>query len=351
MSSRFGKASLVVLLGLALGLAPAHGFMSVDDTSEGVPFTLVELNCENLFDCKDDSLHNDNEWLPDAIRRWTHKRYWQKLNNIGQEIIACGETEGGAWALPDLVALCEVENDSVLFDLSRRSLLRKAGYDYVMTCSPDERGIDVALLYSPFTFRLLHHHALRITPMEGHHATRDVLYAAGQILSGDTLHVFVVHAPSRYGGEHASRPFRMLVADRICQSVDSIRNLHPSARILVAGDFNAYATDHSLQYYESQGLVNVARDAQGTHGARGTYRYQGQWGCLDQILASPSLAACLDSCIIFDAPFLMEKDEKYGGMQPRRTYRGFRYNRGFSDHLPLVARFRLGAGSKSADNQ
>ena len=150
MSSRFGKASLVVLLGLALGLAPAHGFMSVDDTSEGVPFTLVELNCENLFDCKDDSLHNDNEWLPDAIRRWTHKRYWQKLNNIGQEIIACGETEGGAWALPDLVALCEVENDSVLFDLSRRSLLRKAGYDYVMTCSPDERGIDVAAIHLPF---------------------------------------------------------------------------------------------------------------------------------------------------------------------------------------------------------
>ena len=39
-------------------------------------------------------------------------------------------------------------------------------------------------------------------------ATRDILYVCGQIKSGDTLHVFVVHAPSRHGGERYSRPFR-----------------------------------------------------------------------------------------------------------------------------------------------
>lgn len=309
---------------------------------ENVPcLTLVELNCENLFDCDDDPLHNDNEWLPEAVRRWTPRRYWQKLNNIGQEIIACGQQTDGSWVLPDLVALSEVENDSVLVALSRRSLLRRAGYEYVMTQSADERGIDVALLFSPFSFRLLRHYALRVSPPEGRHATRDVLYAAGELTTGDTLHVFVVHAPSRYQGERASRPFRLRVADRVCQSIDSIRHHDADARILVAGDFNAYATDHSLQYYEHHGLVNVARNAQGTHGARGTYRFQGEWGSLDQILASPSLAASLDSCVIFDAPFLMEKDEKYGGVQPRRNYRGMRYNRGYSDHLPLVARFRL----------
>jgi hypothetical protein len=44
-----------------------------------------------------------------------------------------------------------------MFDLTRRSLLRQAGYEYVMTDSPDRRGIDVALVYSPFTFRLINH--------------------------------------------------------------------------------------------------------------------------------------------------------------------------------------------------
>ena len=108
-------------------------------------FTLVQLNCENLFDCRHDSLKDDHEFLPEAYRRWTPSRYWKKLNRIGQEIVACGG-EGKQWRLPDLVALCEVENDSVLRDLTHRSLLRTARYEYVMTNSPDVRGIDVALL-------------------------------------------------------------------------------------------------------------------------------------------------------------------------------------------------------------
>ena len=71
-----------------------------------------------------------------------------------------GKGRQNQWHLPDLVALCEVENDSAMIALTKRSLLRKAGYEYVMTSSPDERGIDVALMYQPFSFRLLHHHAL-----------------------------------------------------------------------------------------------------------------------------------------------------------------------------------------------
>ena len=103
--------------------------------------TLVELNCENLFDCHHDSLKQDTEWLPASVRKWTPSRYWRKVNSIGQVILSCQE-EG----VPDLVALVEVENDSVLFDLTRRSLLRHAGYEYLMTQSPDVRGIDVIII-------------------------------------------------------------------------------------------------------------------------------------------------------------------------------------------------------------
>ena len=89
---------------------------------EAQSLTLVELNCENLFDFKHDSLKQDTEWLPEGKRRWNPARYWRKLNHIGQEILACQET-----GVPDLIALIEVENDSVVFDLSHRSLLRGAG--------------------------------------------------------------------------------------------------------------------------------------------------------------------------------------------------------------------------------
>ena len=34
-------------------------------------FTMVELNCENLFDCRHDSLKEDTEYLPTSYRHWT----------------------------------------------------------------------------------------------------------------------------------------------------------------------------------------------------------------------------------------------------------------------------------------
>ena len=294
--------------------------------------TLVELNCENLFDCRHDTLKQDTEWLPASVRKWTPARYWRKVNGIGQVILSC-QDEG----VPDLVALVEVENDSVVFDLTRRSLLRHAGYEYLMTQSPDVRGIDVALLYQPMSFRPLCYDCLEVEPLPGMRPTRDVLYVQGETVDGDTLHVFVVHAPSRYGGERQTRPNRLRVMQRITQVVS---RLSPHDKVLVAGDFNDYADSPSLQYLEQNGLHNVSRDAVGSHGAQGTYRYSGQWESIDHVLVSEALRACVSQVFVNDAPFLLEDDKRYGGVRPLRTFNGYRYQRGFSDHLPLVVRFQ-----------
>ena len=301
-------------------------------------FTFVELNCENLFDCTHDSLKNDTEFLPDGSYHWTRTRYWRKLNRVGQTIIACG-VKGQSWQLPDMVALCEVENDSVLHDLTRRSLLRNARYDYVMTCSPDERGIDVALVYSPFSFRLIRSHSVRVEPIKDMRPTRDILYASGVIASGDTLHVIVAHLPSRRGGERHSRPFRMTAADRVAAVADSVYNVSKDAKIIIAGDFNDYANSASVRMLCGKRLKDISAEATGRNGAKGTYRYQGEWGSLDHILVSESLVRNVADCYINDAPFLVEPDAKYGGVKPRRNYLGPRYQNGFSDHLPLVATF------------
>jgi endonuclease/exonuclease/phosphatase family metal-dependent hydrolase len=294
--------------------------------------TLVELNCENMFDCQHDSLKDDTEWMPDGKRKWTPARYWRKLNHIGQEILSC-QQEG----VPDLVALVEVENDSCLFDLTRHSLLRGAGYEYLMTQSPDVRGIDVALLYQPMTFRPICYDFLDVKPLEGMRPTRDILYVKGETLRGDTLHVFVVHAPSRFGGEKQSRPNRQLVADRL---IGVVRQLPADAKVIIAGDFNDGATDPALRFLEDNGLHNVTAKATGSHGAKATYRYQGVWQSIDHVFVSPVLLNSVEQSFINDAPFLLEEDKKYGGVKPLRTYNGYRYQRGFSDHLPLVVRFR-----------
>ncbi|MBO4659545.1 MAG: endonuclease/exonuclease/phosphatase family protein [Prevotella sp.] len=303
-------------------------------------FTFVELNCENLFDYQHDEGFNDYEYLPTAAKKWERNRYWNKLNNIARELVACGEENEG-WTLPDMIALTEVENDTVMRDLTRRSLLRGAGYEYVMTRSADERGIDVALLYSPFSFRMLSHYALSVTPPEGKHATRDILYAKGLLVTGDTLHVMVVHAPSRVDGERATRPFRLRVADRVEQAIDSLMAYDHEARVVVAGDFNDYVGDSALSRLCARLLVNATLEAKGTNGAKGTYKFRGKWGSLDHVLVSPAMHASFHDCRICDEPFLLEDDERYGGKQPLRNFNGPRWKRGFSDHLPLIVRFDL----------
>lgn len=301
-------------------------------------FTFVELNCENLFDCVDDPITQDEQFLPSSDYHWTHSRYWRKINRTGQTILSCGEG-GNDWSLPDMVALCEVENDSCMVDLTKRSLLRKARYEYVMTHSPDERGIDVALLYSPLTFQLLHYYSIRVNPLPDMRPTRDILYACGLIGERDTLHVFAVHAPSRSEGEQPTRAHRRVVADRLLASIDSLRSVSANARIMIAGDFNDYSSDENIQFIGQHGLKDVSSKAVGRHGAKATYRYQGEWGSLDHIFVDDPTSHSLAECSVHDAPFLLEKDEKFGGVKPFRNYLGPRYKNGYSDHLPLVARF------------
>lgn len=308
-------------------------------------FRIMSYNVENLFDCKHDSLKNDHEFLPNSIRKWTYSRYKQKLLRISQIIVAVGENR-----LPDLIGLCEVENEQTMRDLTRYSPLKKAGYKYLITNSPDERGIDVALLYQPQRFLVLHKEEVPIPSQQIHQRpTRNILQVSGRIITGDTLHIFVCHFPSRSGGTKKSYPFRCLAANMLKQKVDSLFSVQASPKILIMGDFNEYPNSKLFTEVlqtrtpsdtippQSTSLYNLMASLSG-----GTYRYQGEWGIFDQILASGSLfmknkslrlSPSLASIAHF--PFLLEEDKRYGGKQPFRTYHGMKYQGGYSDHLPV----------------
>lgn len=298
-------------------------------------FRALFWNTENLFDCKDDSLKNDNEFLPDATRHWTYFRYREKIRNLAKGIIASG-TEN----VPDLVGLCEVENDSCLIDLVKYSPLREAGYRYVMTDSPDQRGIDVALLYQRGSFKYLQHQSIRIPHKQLKKApTRDILHVVGQVISGDSLDVIVVHFPSRSGGKIKSESYRLFVAERLKQTIDSVMQVRQHPSIVVMGDFNDYPTDKSLNKVlcADGNLQNLMKGKK-----EGTYRYRGEWGIIDQFLVSKTLldknsriCTSIENAQILRHPFLLVEDEKYGGDKPFRTYNGMKYQGGYSDHLPI----------------
>ena len=287
-----------------------------------VPLRLMEWNVENLFDCLHDTLKQDHEFLPESERHWTWGRYWRKQEDLARVIMAVGESQP-----VDIVALCEVENDSVLRDLTRRGALRSLGYQYVVTSSPDLRGVDVALLYQPMRFRLLGSESRRVPSAENVlRPTRDLLHAWGVVPDGDTLHIVVCHFPSRVSGREGDRN-RLLAAQTLASLCDSLGRDCP---LVVMGDFNAPARDRIFRHLSQ--LVDLV--PQSRRPKEGTYRYRGEWSWIDHVLVSPSLVSRCSPLCLYTAPWLQDPDS-HGGWHPRRTYLGPAYHAGVSDHVPL----------------
>ena len=324
--------------------------------ADTLTFRVVGYNVENLFDTRHDSLKNDYEFLPTSTRHWNYSKYRKKLNALARTLTAIG-----GWTPPALVALCEVENDSVLRDLTRYSLLREADYRYIITRSPDERGIDVALLYQRHLFKPLSHQNIRVTPPDRKlRPTRDILHVCGLLLNGDTLDVLIAHFPSRRGGTKASEPYRLHVAQVLKRTADSLLHHRECPQLLLMGDFNAPPTSKAVrETLQAQAPSSektpatdrlyhlLARKAKEQR-AYGSYKYQGHWELIDHLIVSGNLLhptnglhTCEAQADVFTAPFLLEPDRKYGGKQPNRTYIGPRYHGGTSDHLPVVAEFEL----------
>ena len=116
--------------------------------------TVAFYNVENLFDLRDGKFTNDGDFLPESVKRWTSKRYKNKLRKIGFAISNIGRQETGKH--PAIVGLAEIENAKVLKNLLESKHLETCNYDYVHFDSLDERGIDVAMLYDTTVFEPLH---------------------------------------------------------------------------------------------------------------------------------------------------------------------------------------------------
>ncbi len=283
-------------------------------------------NVENLFDSFDDPLKNDNEFLPGAERHWTWKRFEAKRDGIAQTIVAVADQTG---ELPALVGLAEVENRLVVSQLVRKTMLEDLGYGFVHRESPDERGIDVALLYRKDFFRIVAVDSLRVPGF----ATRDILYVC---LAPESLHVFVVHLPSKRGGGRATDERRQAALQVLGRAVDSLLRIDADSRILVMGDFNEAAitvAGLAAPPFAASSTAVAASTPAPPAAAPGTIKYHGRWEQIDHFFVSPSMEGQMQ---IFAPPFLLEDDPAYLGTKPRRTYIGPRYHGGLSDHLPII---------------
>jgi hypothetical protein len=312
-------------------------------------------NVENLFDVYDDSLTNDEEFTPEGDRHWNNRKFYDKINKIYKVIMAMSSTTGP----PALLGLSEIENRFVLERLVNETPLKNFGYQIIQYESPDRRGIEVALLYREVLFEPMFSKAIPIRfPFDTASRTRDILYVKGLLFETDTMHLFINHWPSRYGGYMPTVPKRNHAAKTLRTATDSIFRVNQNAHILITGDFNDGPEDESVskilnalapsEIKSPTDLYNLMLTKQ-EDWPFGSLKYQQGWDKFDMMIVSGSLLnensklyISEQKATIFHPEFLLENDKTYLGQKPNRTYIGFKYHGGFSDHLPVYVDVRLG---------
>lgn len=314
-------------------------------------YYVMFYNVENFFDTFDDPDKDDDEFTPNGARRWTSGRFKNKIVNLSKVVLNIS-----GWNPPAIIALCEAENRYVLEKLLGNSPLKVFNYDIIHKNSPDTRGIDVAFLYDTKIFYPLNYQFIPLIDENDEVInSREILYVSGIFDNLDTIHFYINHWPSRYSGLLESRELRILAAKILKSHIEGIFSKYVNPKVIILGDFNDSPGDESISAYlrakratgrfEPESIYNLS--AGWIDSDRGTIRYRSQWSVFDQIMVTGNL---LDRkaglytdekfALIADLPFLLEADERYGGLRLKRTYHGYSYKGGFSDHLPVLLQLR-----------
>ncbi|MFW6020437.1 MAG: endonuclease/exonuclease/phosphatase family protein [Bacteroidales bacterium] len=319
-----------------------NGTLNAQNYKQG-DYLVMFYNVENLFDTINDPNKNDKEFTPEGRKNWTHQRYLKKTEDIAKVIDAVGGDQPA-----DLIGLAEIENRDVLERLVNHKTLSQYNYGIIHFESPDERGIDVALLYRKSTISKKFAEKIRVDfPWDPKDKTRDILYARLH-LEQHALHVFVNHWSSRGGGVDKTAPKRMRSAALLREKVDKILGDNPDANIVVMGDLNdepenlsvkrvLYATGNNGS--KGTSLFNMSWEPY--QKGRGTYHYwrDNEWNMLDQMIISRALLKKSGLKVtenlqgIFRPDWILHKNEN-GTKVPDKTF-GKNYYGGYSDHLPV----------------
>ena len=290
------------------------------------PLSIGYWNVENLFDIFDDPIKNDEEFSIGGRKNVTQEIYELKIQQSAEVLRDLNV---------DVLGLSEVENAMVLEDLN--FAYKERNYKIIHFDSPDERGIDNALLYDPNYFKVVSSKPIPNTLPSGD-KTRDILYVKG-LYADELIHLFVNHWPSNYGGREKSIPKRAATAQLLVREISSILSLNPSAEIILVGDFNEDPDEMNVQSLKTIGLNSLMEPMLGVP-KKGTYVYRGEDLFYDQIIIHESLkdqeglALVPNSTYILDLPKYRQQEGNYKHF-PYRFWAGNNLLGGYSDHLAV----------------
>jgi endonuclease/exonuclease/phosphatase family metal-dependent hydrolase len=305
---RNSLTALLVTFFLAAGCTSPTTTQNRADGAQAV--TIMTFNVENLFDTRDDPGKDDRTYLPLEAKEtaehkaacaqvevaawrdqclnwdWNEDILDRKMSVLAAAILQVNDGRG-----PDILALQEIENVSVLEQL-RTQYLDDAGYrPAILVEGDDNRGIDVA-----FLTRLeisgkpkLHRISFDNAEPERVADTRGILEATFVLPDGTLLTGYAVHFPAPF------HPTAMRVA--AYRSLAKLRASLPADRpAFAAGDFNTTSEEDRKESMldrlaKPQWTVVHEKNCRDSRGAcRGTsyYARDDTWSFLDMILWAPA---------------------------------------------------------------
>lgn len=359
-------------------------------------FTVMAYNVENLFDPDEVSLYADFPASGDSPHRWTPEKMARKLSAI---VAVLKSVDGGKG--PDVLVLNEIEVDHTPESTTgvAEFVARHRGSDYRkllrsdmpadLRGAPAEAWLAKALEDEGLVgYRLVLGEAadpakesirnvvLSRFPIRStrQHRTLDsrAIVEVRLDLAGRSLHVFANHWKSGAGNPAAERT-RMQNAGVLRARLDEILAENPQAEIIVAGDLNSHYNQSIRHPYMPETAIEDVLRAQGDPwklraegGAdlynlwydvepkdRRTDEFRGEWGTLMHLVISRGLA---------DGKSIEYVGGSFGSLAipgvNTQTSNGLPWSwtnygpgAGLSDHLPVIARFRLLApGDPVAEN-
>ncbi|MBD3321230.1 MAG: hypothetical protein GF350_09065 [Chitinivibrionales bacterium] len=326
--------------------------------------TLMSYNVENLFDLKQNGSEYE-EYIP-GTSNWTHTTFTRKIENIASVI---------AEISPDIVLLSEIENRSALNSLGKA--LQKKGYPYAHSAIADTPNHTATCPAILSRLPVVSHCSFGTIKVDGYFS-RNIL-EADIAWADDTLKVFGNHWPSKRHAESSRIAAAQIIARRI-------QDLPPDCDYIIAGDLNEnfnepesfLYTDHNdtrgktalhhiltaaesapgsaADYITEKELIS--RKKQNVHydlwfelpgKQRISNAYRGVPQTPDHIVLPASLydtsgiSYCDNSFSVFTwngrllkdgVPFRWQKQYRNGG--------AIHVGAGYSDHLPILAKFHTG---------
>lgn len=271
------------------------------------PPVVMFYNVESLYDTIPSLFYNDSDYTPKGPLHWNTVRYRNKLQTIASVVDSVAA---------EIVALAEVENESVVRDLV---VTLDTDYNYIHRTSNDARGMDLALLYKGDKF-----FPEQIRMVESGYR-RAFLYVRGKFC-GERIDLIVCHLPSQL----SRRENRLRAQRRLATFVDSLHRADTAARIIIAGDFNdtpSLILKRNIMPAWCSPLLLEAEQR-----GEGTIVYDGRWLMYDNFWIDTQAFPMAHAQVYIRRDMLSNNE----GVRPRRTFTSRAYTAGPSDHLPVI---------------